>query len=335
MHNESVELFPSLTSLSSPKLRNRTNRTINTFLIVSQGPFRFFLVCMLTSFLETPYADAAQDLPDLIKKRAEADIEARIDSIQDLAIEQGLTDVLIPSTDAYVTAICFLGAKSLSHVLSHIERCKDRLLAIGPRSEAARRQIVTSVMEYWTEKPGTGVNIVDKLLNYTILTPMCVLEWALVYNLDTGKILTHAHVYEMVAGTLHKVTNRVRQLVRGRNEAPVKQRPLLDEALAREREEMRKLFEVVEDALQGVAEGSADSMVESADADSEGMALLRGWGRRWLRAFRRKGAVEESWVGEMLAQGDAVAVDGSGTGDGNGEVVGMAEEGDAMAEEIL
>ncbi|MCJ1248338.1 hypothetical protein MMC30_005555 [Trapelia coarctata] len=271
---------------------------------------------------QTPYADPAKDLPDLIKKRADADIETHIDSIQDLAIEQGVTDVLVPSTDAYVTAICFLGAKSLSHVLSYIERCKDRLLVIGPRSEAARRQIVTSVMEYWTEKPGIGVNIVDKLLNYTILTPMCVLEWVLVYNLDKGKILTHAHVYEMVAGTLHKVTNRVRQLVRARNEVSTEQRPLLDEALARERAEMKRLFEVVEDALRGVAEGSADSMVESADADTEGMGLLRAWGRRWLRVFRRKGAVEESWVGEMLAQGDSRAVNG----DGNGEVDAMGEE---------
>jgi len=189
-------------------------------------------------------------------------------------------------------------------------------------------------MEYWTEKPGIGVNIVDKLLNYTILTPMCVLEWALIYNLGKGKILTHAHVYEMVAGTLHKVINRVRQLVRGRNEVSTEQRPLLDEALVRERAEMKKLFEVVEDALRGVAEGSADSMVESADADSEGMSLLRGWGRRWLRVFRRKGAVEESWVGEMLAHGDVGGVDGNGVG--HGEVVGTVDEieVDLMGEEI-
>jgi len=141
-------------------------------------------------------------------------------------------------------------------------------------------------------------------------------------------------MYEVVAGALHKVTNRVRQLVKGRNEVSAEQRPLLDEALAREREETRMLFEVVEDALRGVAEGSADSMAESADADTEGMALLRGWGRRWLRVFRRKGAVEESWVGEMLAQGDLSAADGSGSGEGNGGVVGMADEGDAMGDGI-
>lgn len=202
-----------------------------------------------------------------------------------------------------MTAICFIGSKSLSHVLSCIERCKDRLLALGPQSEAARRQIITSVMEYWAEKPGVGVNVVDKLLNYTILTPISVIGWALADNIGKGKILTHAHIYEMVASTVHKVTNRVRQIVIARNQPglPAEQVAMLDETLEKERAQMEELFAAVEDALVGVASGIVDEMAESRNQDTDEEALLRGWGERWLRVFKRKMAVEEAWIGEMSA----------------------------------
>ena len=229
-----------------------------------------------------------------------------------------------------MTCICYIGSKSLSHVLSSIERCKERLLGIGPQSELARRQIINSVMEYWNEKPGVGVNVVDKLLNYTILTPLSVITWALVEKLGRGKILTQAHIYEMVASTVHKVTNRVRQIVSARNQRglPAEQVAILDETLQKEREEMRNLFEVVEDALVGIAKGSADDMAESRDQGPEGEALLRVWGARWLRVFRRNMAVEETWVGEMLGAGqDMELVNeveiGNGIQNGNGN--GLAQ----------
>lgn len=231
-----------------------------------------------------------------------------------------------------MTAICFIGSKSLSHVLSCIERCKERLLALGSRSEAARRQIITSVMEYWSEKPGVGVNVVDKLLNYTILTPLSVINWALTDNIGTGRVLTLAHIYEMVASTMHKVTNRVRQIVIARNQAelPAEQKAMLDETLEKERSQMKELFATVEDSLTGVASGVVDEMAESRDQDTEGEALLRIWGGKWLRVFRRKMAVEESWIEGMLAKQPAEgnlldAPDGGAdeTVEGNGIVEGQ------------
>lgn len=157
-------------------------------------------------------------------------------------------------------------------------------------------------MEYWREKPGIGVNVVDKLLNYTILTPLSVITWALVDNIGKGQILAHAHIYEMVASTMHKVTNRVRQIVVARNQRglPTEQVRILDETLAKERGDMSILFATVEDALMSVATGIVDEMAESEDQDESEEALLRGWGGRWLRVFRRKMAVEEAWVGEVL-----------------------------------
>lgn len=143
-------------------------------------------------------------------------------------------------------------------------------------------------------------------------------------------------MYEMVSVTMHKVTNRVRQIVLARNAPglPLDQRKLLDATLQREREEMRTLFGVVVDALLGVEEGTVDAMAESADQDERGERMLRAWGGRWLRVFRRKMAVEEAWVGEMLEAGlkgeevemggEEVVEGANGFGEG---AVGNGEEG--------
>ena len=297
---------------------------------------------------ETPYAPEAREMLRLLRAKApDSEIEAPFVRIQDEAAKLGVVVPLIPATEAYVTSICFLGAKSLSHVLSCIERCKERLLSIGPKSDPARRQIIASVMEYWKEKPGVGGNIVDKLLNYTILTPLSVVQWALVDNLERGMILTHSHIYEIVSSTVGKVTNRVRQIVRARNQRglPADQVAMLDETLTKEREQMAELFTVVEDALRGIAEGSADAMAESRNADEPGEALLRGWGRRWLRVFRRKLAVEEAWVTESLADpvlpeeemADEEEVEKNGTVDdhGNDDGFGNGVEVNMEVDEVL
>ncbi len=132
----------------------------------------------------------------------------------------------------------------------------------------------------------------------------------------------------------------MRQIVLARNAPglPLEQRQLLDGTLERERGEMRTLFGVVEDALVGVAEGSVDAMAESKDQDESGERMLRAWGGRWLRVFRRKMAVEEAWVGEMLEAGlkgeevemtvDDVLEDGGEGADGFGDgAVANGEEG--------
>ncbi|KAL8658416.1 MAG: hypothetical protein Q9226_001022 [Calogaya cf. arnoldii] len=286
---------------------------------------------------ETPYAPQAREVLRLLRVKApDSEIQAQLSSIESEASELGVAEPLIPSTDAYMTAICFIGSKSLSHVLSCIERCKERLLALGPRSEAARRQIITSVMEYWSEKPGVGVNIVDKLLNYTILTPLSVINWGLTDKIGKGRILTHAHIYEMVASTMHKVTNRVRQIVIARNQAelPAEQKSMLDETLEKERAQMKELFATVEDSLTGLASGIVDEMAESRDQVTEGEALLRVWGEKWLRVFRRKMAVEEPWIEEMLTKQPADGVLSNGPNgvadqmaEGNGIVEGQENGG--------
>ncbi|KAF3483606.1 uncharacterized protein GIQ15_02930 [Arthroderma uncinatum] len=259
----------------------------------------------------TPYSKEGQELMKLIRQKSpDEEIEAVITSIEEQAKTHGLNDPLIASTDVYMTSICYVGSKSLSHFLSCIERCKDRLLAIGPQSAAARRQIINSVMEYWTDQPGIGINIIDKLLNYTILTPLSVLEWALVDNLAAGSTLAKPHIFEMISATMRKVTNRMRQIVAARIQPTLyePQLSILEETLAKEKAEMLSMFQLIEDSLVPVAGGYSDAMMERTEDDTlqPENAIIQQWGSRWLNVFRRKAAVERAFIDEAMSSAPAV-----------------------------
>ena len=52
-----------------------------------------------------------------------------------------------------------------------------------------------------------------------------------------------------------------------------------------------------------IANGSNDEQMERGDG-SGGLpedGILRQWGHRWLRVFRRKAAVEEAFIAEAMA----------------------------------
>ncbi|KAL4967249.1 NCBP1 family protein [Aspergillus stella-maris] len=259
----------------------------------------------------TPYANEGQQIMQLIRKKGSDDeIQPFITAIEAQATGLGVETPLLPSTDAIVTAICFVGSKSLSHVLSCIERNKERLLAIGLKLPVARRQITNSVMEYWADQPGIGINIIDKLLNYTIITPLSVIEWALVDQLDAGNILAKSHVFEMISATVGKVTNRLRQIVAARTQPGLyePQLSVLDETLTREKKDMHALFQVIEDSVVSVAGGSNDQLMERGDGsgDLPEDEIIRQWGKRWLRVFRRKAAVEEDYINDAMASATPV-----------------------------
>ena len=296
---------------------------------------------------KTPYAAQGKEVYQLLRKKVpEEEIQKVLDTIEDMAREQGVEDPLVASTDAYVTSILHIGSKSLSHVLSCIERCKERLLNLGPQSEAARRQIITSVVGYWEYHPGTAVNIIDKLLNYTILSPMSVVEWALRENINSGRALADAKVFEMVACTVNKVATRMRQIVKARAEfvatSPpaddaAEQKQLLDETLVRERQSMRDLFSAILDSVSSISAGGNDGMIERFEDGSEELDLVRQWGRRWVGVFGRRAAVEEAVVGEAaIESADKLALEAvskQANGNRNGDANGGEQTGEATMEE--
>lgn len=250
---------------------------------------------------QTPFAAEGRKIREMIRERASAeDIDKVFESVTQQATEVGISDPLLTITDIYTTAILHIGAKSLSHVLSTVDRCKDRLVAMGQENTAVQRQIITSVMAFWKEYPGTAVKIVDKLLNYGIIQPMSIIVWALTDSIDRGRILASSQVYELVDTTMTKVKNRVHQLLDARNNLKMNyvQRQEVDNMLPREREAMRQLFTAIEDAVAGVAAGAQDEMIERFD-DGEGeMETIKFWGAKWARTWRRKAAVEETISGE-------------------------------------
>jgi nuclear cap-binding protein subunit 1 len=290
---------------------------------------------------ETPYAAEGQILLSQLKKKAtKEEMQVTIDKIHELAMSAGVTEVLVPSTDAFVTAICRLGAKSLSHVLSCIERGKERLLKIS-ENEVARRQIVASVVEYWKDQPGVAVRIVDILLNYTILAPMTVVQWVFGSHMGAGEALTQSWVFEMVSNTVAKVTNRNRQIAEARLQKglPQEQIDMVEATLAKDRDNARELFTYIEDSMRGVSEGSADVLIEkqsSGELSEAEVMLIRAWGKRWHTVFIRKAAVEESVVGEDAVEARirllAAEPDLPEVMDQDGNDVAEAANGDAMTE---
>lgn len=246
-------------------------------------------VSLLTLFSDTPFSKEGQELGSLLKKKAsDEDIQPVIDSIQAQASEQAL-DPLVASTDVFMTAVCWVGSKSLSHVLACIDRTKTRLLDAGAQSEAARAQILTAVMSYWSAHPGVALSIVEKLLNYSILTPFNVVEWA-VGSRSEGSSLAKPYIFELVRNTVGKVTGRARQVLPAESDA---------EARDKEAAAMRELFRTLNDALSSWATGSKDEQLEQDDGSSEREAVVRRWGQRWLRVFQRHGAIEEAFVLEQ------------------------------------
>ncbi|KAI1776030.1 MIF4G like-domain-containing protein [Hypoxylon cercidicola] len=235
----------------------------------------------------TPFAVEGREIAALLKRKApDEEIQPVIDRIHSAALDQSI-DPLVSSTDVFMTAVCWVGSKSLSHVLACIERTKDRLLDAGAASEAARAQIITAVVAYWSAHPGVAITIVEKLLNYSIITPGAVIEWALVGDRagPYGEALTKSWVFELVFNTVVKVTSRLRQVVSSSG----------GDGNGEEVTGMRELFKSMEDALVSWAQGTKDQIMDPVVSDG-GEDLLKRWGERWLRVCRRRSAIEETFL---------------------------------------
>lgn len=254
---------------------------------------------------DTPFSKEGQEIGALLRRKApDEEFQAVIDSIQTQATELAL-DPVVASTDVFVTAVCWVGSKSLSHVLACIDRTKGRLLDAGSSSEAARAQIISAVMAYWHAHPGVAISIVEKLLNYSILTPFSVIDWALVASTPAngtngGESLAESYIFELVSNTVAKVTGRTRQLLVSPDAD--------EETRTKEAKATRDLFHAMNDALVSWAGGSKDELMEEGDGSTDREALIRRWGQRWLRVFKRMGAIEEAFALEA-AKDKMVTVD--------------------------
>jgi len=73
---------------------------------------------------------------------------------------------------------------------------------------------------------------------------------------------------------------------------------MTEDAAAAEIAAMRELFKGMDDALISWAEGTKDQMMDPAEpmdgAGGKREELIKRWGDRWLRVFRRRSAIEEA-----------------------------------------
>ncbi|PNY24968.1 Nuclear cap-binding protein subunit 1 [Tolypocladium capitatum] len=258
---------------------------------------------------DTPFSKEGQEIGALLRRKApDEEFQAVIDRIQSQASERAL-DPVVASIDVFMTAVCWVGSKSLSHVLACIDRTKGRLVDAGSASAAARAQIVSAVMDYWQAHPGVALSIIEKLLNYSILTPFSIVDWTLVVastpanGTNGGESLGQAHIFELVSNTVAKVSGRVRQVLTSPDAD--------DETREKETRAMRDLFRAINDSLTGWAGGSRDQMVEDGDGSSNKEARIRRWGQRWLRVYQRMAAIEEAFVLEADKDRMVTTADGA------------------------
>ena len=257
---------------------------------------------------DTPFSKEGKEIGVLLRKKApDEEFQAVIDSIQSQASEHAL-DPVVASTDVFMTAVCWVGSKSLSHVLACIDRTKGRLIDAGSTSAAARAQIVSAVMSYWQAHPGVALSIIEKLLNYSILTPFSIVDWALVASTPAngtkgGESLGQAHVFELVSNTVAKVSGRVRQVLTSADAD--------SETREKETKAMKELFQAINDGLASWAAGNKDQMMEDGDGSSDKEARIRWWGQRWLRVYQRMAAIEEAFVLETQKDRMVTTADGA------------------------
>jgi nuclear cap-binding protein subunit 1 len=105
----------------------------------------------------------------------------------------------------------------------------------------------------------------------------------------------------MIAATMGKVTNRIRQIVAARTQPGLvePQLSVLDETLTREKGDMQAMFQLIEDSLVSIAAAANGQMMETGNDTAED-EIIREWAKRWLRVFRRKSAVEEAFIADSI-----------------------------------
>jgi nuclear cap-binding protein subunit 1 len=256
-------------------------------------------VLTVLPYQDTPFSSEGQEIGTLLKRKApDEEFQPIIDKIQSEASERAL-DPVVASTDVFMTAVCWVGSKSLSHVLACIDRSKGRLVDAANSSPAAQNQILAAVMAYWFAHPGIALSIVEKLLNYAILTPSSVVRWALTADpladsAVAGEALAQPYIFELVLNTVTKVSFKTRQLLASSDAD--------EETRKKETKAIGELFSTLNDLLVSWAGGSKDELMETGDGSSEREAMIRTWGQRWLRVFKRLGAIEEAFLIEAAKE---------------------------------
>ncbi|GAO48682.1 hypothetical protein SAICODRAFT_59162 [Saitoella complicata NRRL Y-17804] len=239
---------------------------------------------------EFKYADNedVKVLLEMIRTKKPADeIETQLKKVEDKA-EGTEQEKARKAQHVLVQCVLQLGEKSFSHALNTFERSLPVLLARCASSTEARRFTVGCVMEYWAPQPSIGATLLDKLLNYTVLNPLAVVEWF--FTEGDVELACRSHAWEALETTLDKVNNRVIQVRERAEQARAaglseedesKMQATLDNVHAEQADVWRTIFR------------SYTSFVERAGRAEDGASEERvqwrvKWAKGWYKAVVRR-----------------------------------------------
>lgn len=142
----------------------------------------------------------------------------------------------------------------------------------------------------------------DKLLNYSILSPTSIIDWILIRDDSNGRLLARSYIFELLYNTLLKVSSRVRQLARGPTIGTVgeDERDEYQRCLDGARTDYKELFAIIERQLISIAKGTTDGTLDDGPVSHEDQTMITRWAELWLRALRRKFVVEVALVKELI-----------------------------------
>ncbi len=245
------------------------------------------------------FSSEAGEIAQLIRKKgSKEDFEPLLAKIES---EGGKEQVI----EVFVTCICWVGAKSLSHLLACVERCKETLLEFTSQGREAEMKIVRSILEFWKYQPGNGVMVVDKFVNYLVVTPEGVVDAVLGndgFKGEGGVVLSRGWVWEIIWRVIGKVTGRVKGIVNAVRKPGLEDEKRMEaqQVLETEMGKTRALLVQVADSVNAIGEPVGHKWGRTMS--EEDMALVRTWAQKWLRAIGRRGPVEEAWVREELGK---------------------------------
>ncbi|KAK9249083.1 MIF4G like-domain-containing protein [Lipomyces tetrasporus] len=189
--------------------------------------------------------------------------------------------------EIFITAIVHLGARSLSHVESWIERSLSVLKSVCPERDAERqRQVVKIIFNYWKDQPGTAVQVVKKMMNRKVITPLSVVEWVLIDSVVDS--LSRGYSWELLGFAIDRAKLLIKEAtaLRAAETEEGGSKPLevgrlkeIDDSIETLNTTLHHIFVTIVKELSRPVQGDAKN--------EENIRWQRWWKEGFLRAFLR------------------------------------------------
>ncbi|KAK9365767.1 MIF4G like-domain-containing protein [Lipomyces kononenkoae] len=184
--------------------------------------------------------------------------------------------------EIFVTAILHLGARSLSHVESWIERGLPVLGVLCPeKNSESQRQIMKIIFKYWKDQTGTAVQVVKKMMKHKVITPLSVVEWILIDS-DVNS-LTKGYSWELLGVGIEKAN----QLIK--NAAAVPRTSEGEEGRELDEENLKEVddnVETLKNTLNHIFVTIVKELSRPVQGDAKNEESVR-WQRWWKEGFLR------------------------------------------------